>query len=737
LLADNNLKIYFMGIKLYSSYLKIFFLTFCFLLSSGIVNAQQKFIMVDQFGYRPDAVKTAVIKNPQLGSDKDLSFTPGTLYEVVDAVSGTSVFQGPITPFNGSATDVASGDEIWWFDFSEVSTEGTYYIVDAETGETSYDFRIAEDVYNEVLKHAVRMFFYQRAGFAKEAQYAGETWADGASHVGPLQDKNCRLYNRKNDVSTERDLHGGWYDAGDYNKYTNWTCNYIESMLHAYLENPEIWTDDYNIPESGNGIPDLLDEVKWGMDWVLRMQEEDGSVLSIVSLGHASPPSAATQQSVYGPATTMASFSAAKAFAMGYKVYELVGLTEYAEVLKEAAIKAWNWAEGNPDVTFPNNSSSNGSSGVGAGNQEVGPDYDRQAIRITAALYLYEITGETSYFQVFENNYKKLPLFAWSNFVQQYWAADQFMFLKLLSVDGVSETVKNGVRTALTTGLNKSGDYIGKIDHDGYKTFILDYNWGSNKYKSDYGITFYLIAKYLDTNNEDRYLRVAEDYIHYIHGVNPLGFVYLTNMNNYGASNSLTQIYHAWFDHDSPQWDQVTANTPGPAPGYLAGGPNEDYTIDGCCPNGCGSAANNALCSSESVPIGDPPAKMYKDINNSWPINSWEITEPSGGYQVAYIRLLSKFVSKKENGGTGNCSLVMTGRKPEVYPNPAKDIVNIRSQIEEISHVQLYDSQMRLLQNRKINDNQVQLNTSSLPVGIYFLRIATVNQVYLQKILIR
>jgi hypothetical protein len=68
--------------------------------------------------------------------------------------------------------------------------------------------------------------------------------------------------------------------------------------------------------------------------------------------------------------------------------------------------------------------------------------------------------------------------------------------------------------------------------------------------------------------------------------------------------------------------------------------------VDGCCPSGCGSAENNALCSSESIspPKGQPPQKSYKDFNSNWPLNSWSVTEPSDGYQIAYIRLLSKFV---------------------------------------------------------------------------------------------
>jgi hypothetical protein len=142
----------------------------------------------------------------------------------------------------------------------------------------------------------------------------------------------------------------------------------------------------------------------------------------------------------------------------------------------------------------------------------------------------------------------------------------------------------------------------------------------------------------LNPEKNEIYTGAVEDYLHYIHGVNPLGLVYLSNMNNYGASNSLTEIYHTWFDHYSAKWDKVTSTSYGPSPGYLSGGPNQSYKWDGCCPSGCGSDYNNSGCTSEEIPVNQPPAKMYKDFNTSWPLNSWELTEPSGGYQLAYIR---------------------------------------------------------------------------------------------------
>jgi len=140
--------------------------------------------------------------------------------------------------------------------------------------------------------------------------------------------------------------------------------------------------------------------------------------------------------------------------------------------------------------------------------------------------------------------------------------------------------------------------------------------------------------------------RAASRYVHYIHGTNPLSLVYLTNMSAHGAESSANEIFHTWFADGSAMWDRAGTSTYGPPPGFLAGGPNPGYDWDACCPSNCGGAANNAICTSTPItpPKGQPAQKAYKDFNTGWPLNSWAVTENSDGYQVAYIRLLSKFV---------------------------------------------------------------------------------------------
>jgi len=603
------------------------------------------YIVVDDFGYRQDAAKVAVIRDPVTGFDADEEFQAGATYAVVDAFSGEQVHTGSPTPWNGGAEDDSSGDRASWFDFSEVTTPSAYYVLDTEHGVRSPVFVIANDVYREVLKHAVRTFFYQRAGFAKEAAFAGAEWADGASHVGPDQDAAARLFSAPNDSSTARDLSGGWYDAGDYNKYTNWTAEYVVDLLRAYRERPAIWGDDFGLPESDNGIPDILDEAKWGLDWLVKMQNQDGSLLSIVGLDHASPPSAAAGPSYYGSPSTSASLSGAAAFAFGATVFGALGgdHTAYATDLETRAEQAWQFAEQNPNVVFRNNDGASGSEGLGAGQQEVDDD-GRRNKKLVAACHLFELTGTDEYRTYFDQTYSQTSFissgytYGWEEFLQE-------ALLHYTTLAGATPSVATDILDTYEAGV-LGGDNLPahREAWDPYRAPLQTYTWGSNSTKARVGLVLHSFVKYgFTAAPEDEVLAAAESFIHYLHGVNPLGLVYLTNMGAFGAERSASQIFHSWFSDGSADWDAVGESTYGPAPGFLAGGPNPSYGWDGCCPNGCGTG-NDCGSAPPAPPQGQPAQKSYLDFNDGWPLNSWSVTENSNGYQIGYIRLLSKFV---------------------------------------------------------------------------------------------
>lgn len=604
-----------------------------------------KYILVDQFGYLPTMKKVAVLRWPRVGYDSSEFYWPGRL-QVVNAATGAVAYEWWPEEWKSRQIDESSGDQAWSFDFSQVTAPGTYEIVDVDRNQRSARFEIGDNLYRNVLVQAVRAFFYQRAGQAKNAAQAGAGWADGASHLKAGQDTQARRFLDRNNAATARDLRGGWYDAGDFNKYTSWTAGYVQDLLEAYSQNPGVWTDDFNLPESYNGLPDLLDEVKWGLDWLVRMQNSDGSVLSIQGVSHASPPSAATGPSYYGDASTSATLAAAAAYAHGARVFGSLNnaaMNTYAADLLARARRAWAWAAANPNVVFRNNDEASGTAGLGAGQQET-DDAGRAELRLYAAIKLFAATGEASYRDVVDASYTITPMFAqW--YLSAFNAGHAHQLLYYAALPGATAGVASNIRTRFLDLWGRS-DYggWGAVDsqRDPYRAYITDYTWGSNAVKALGGTLFAAETFYgISRHTADQVAAAAAGYLHYLHGVNPLGKAYLTNMVSFGAENSVNQIFHAWFSDGSALWDSARTSTYGPAPGIVTGGPNyNQWDWDSRCPGvstACGS-------SRPTPPYGQPAQKSYLDFNDGWPLNSWPISENSNGYQSAYIRLLARFV---------------------------------------------------------------------------------------------
>jgi len=130
----------------------------------------------------------------------------------------------------------------------------------------------------------------------------------------------------------------------------------------------------------------------------------------------------------------------------------------------------------------------------------------------------------------------------------------------------------------------------------------------------------------INPSTHAQYKEVAEQYLHWMHGVNPMGMVMLSNMYNYGAEKCANEIYHTWFT-DGSIWDNSLTSPNGPAPGYVPGGPNKSYS---------GTVAGIT---------NQPPQKAYKDWNAGYPENSWEITEPSIYCQASYVMLLARLMT--------------------------------------------------------------------------------------------
>lgn len=601
-----------------------------------------KHIKIDQFGYLPNAKKTAVIVDPQTGYNAAEAFSPGTgtnQYQLREWTTGAVVFSGTLSSWNGGATHTQSGDKGWWFDFSPVITPGSYYIYDVANNVGSYRFEINSNVYKDILKQAMRVYFYQRCNFAKQPPYTDAKWADAAAFGGVNQDYAVRSRWNKTSAATARDLHGGWYDAGDCNKYTTFTFTPVCNLLETYRQYPTWFTDDYNIPESGNGIPDVLDELKWELDWLMRMQDATGTNGLLLKVGAdnyngASPPSADNNPRYYVPECTSATLTGAADFALASIVYKLLGntaMTNYGNDLLTRAINAWNRAKSTTN-NFTSFETACDDQNIVSGDADADVDAQRELV-ITAAVYLYEATGDVAYRTVFDGLYtnaRPIAYYWWG----PYYQPVQRALLRYTQLPGATTSVVNNIRTikAAQNGIMSINDYNNGTDL--YRAHMPDdqYSWGSNETKASAALDNFDFANYgINSSQSALYKEVGSSYLHWFHGVNPMGKVMLSNMYAYGGDSCVNEIYHSWFG-DGTNWDNVLTSLYGPAPGYVPGGPNKNFTVPSITP-----------------PAQQPPQKSFREWNTGWngsfSENSWEITEPAIYTQSAYISLLVRVMA--------------------------------------------------------------------------------------------
>ncbi len=600
------------------------------LLTGRMLPAQETIseqIMVDQFGFRPQSEKIIIFARPERGQNAGARYSPPARATVRRKNGGATVFTVALKPWGGGKTDAASGDKVWYADISPLNTPGTYYVYEAKNRVPLYDFRIADNVYLPVLKAAVRAYFYQRCG-GDVPEANGGTWHHPACHLAAGQDRSAQLYIDGRAMGRTRDVHGGWHDAGDYNKYVPFTLDVVIPLLMAYEFNPSVFGDNWNIPESGNGIPDILDEVRWECDWLLRMQLPDGSVCNRVtectSKAGVAPDKDSQHPRYYTQPTSWATATCAADLACFARVIgKFPDQAAYARKCRGAAEKAWAWLQQHPEMT-PADGRDHGrpseAADAACDNGRAG-DIER---RVAAALQLWLLERKPEYEAFFKTSRKDML---------------QPSFVEYALSPDADPVLVGEVRAALKKFLNDlvTGPY--KSHADAYLSYLPGYWWGCNQSKSEYGYRAMFAVKLGVNRAEDGICRAAaEDYLHYLHGRNPLCQVYLTNMGpkgaNAGAGKSIMRPFHTWFAEKSP-WSGP--DSLGPAPGLLVGGPN----------SAIGDAGAPAWL---SPPAYEPPSKAFKDWATAWnPArqaneNSWAFTEPAIYYQARYVLLLSQFV---------------------------------------------------------------------------------------------
>ena len=214
------------------------------------VPTQLPNILVDQVGYNADSEKVAVFRGEKL---------PEVFY-VCDLETDEVVYTGEIVK---NALNEELGEVNAIGRFNDFSTPGNYYIRADIVGE-SYSFTIGEDVYGELFNDACHKYYINRCGTSLSESYAGEN-AHTACHT-----QNAFL---QDDNSVQLEVSGGWHMDEKADRDTLIGSRVAENLLLAYEMNPEAFSDDSGIPESGNGTPDLLDEARFGLDWMMKMQE--------------------------------------------------------------------------------------------------------------------------------------------------------------------------------------------------------------------------------------------------------------------------------------------------------------------------------------------------------------------------------------------------------------------------------------------------------------------------------
>ena len=450
----------------------------------------------------------------------------------VDIVAATGEVVLKATP-KAASVWAPSGQNVQLVDFSELKVPGTYSIVQGGQVLRS-DLKIADKVFEDVEKAALKWYYYQRASMALEEQYAGQ-WKRDAGHTNP----SAKMHSSTG-ASGTLNTSKGWYDAGDYGRYIVNSGITTYTLLSLFEHFPDYFkTLKWNIPAEGS-LPDLLAEIKYNLDWMLTMQAEDGGVYHKVSTlqfpGDVMPAKDTEQLYVIGKGTA-AAFDFAGVMAAAYRVYKPFDAT-YATQCLEAAKKAYAWGVKNPKVTFTNPMD------VATGSYSDGKLDDEM---VFAGMELFISTGDASYKPMLNPNEASI-IPAWP---EMYGLAVYGAATHATELGADAETAK----TMITDIANE----FAYVATKGFGVVMSqeDFVWGSNAVAGNQGV-FLLHAYYV--TGEQKYYEAAKKVVDYMLGKNPLDMSFMT-----GFGTKSPMLPH----HRPSTADKVKE----PVPGMIVGGP--------------------------------------------------------------------------------------------------------------------------------------------------------------------
>jgi endoglucanase len=535
-------------------------------LESATTASTSTDVKVDQVGYLPASPKLAMIVSTSASGPFVVRREPG----------GAVMFRGTLS---APVFDVNSGDRIRTADFSSLSAAGTYVLEVAGVGR-SVPFTIRADVFARAYYLALRSFYGQRCGTAVDLGPQFPGYAHAACHTANGYHPSSGRAGNKSAGNK------GWHDAGDYGRYVVNSGLTTGTLLWAYeLFGSRVAAIRLDIPESSNAVPDILDEIRWNLEWMLSMQDTDGGVFhkqtSEQFSGFVMPDQDTLTSYVIG--TGSAPFKSTCATADFAAVTAIAARTfgphdaAFAATALDASRRAFTWATRNPDVRFMN---PKGVATGGYGDRSCADEL------LWASAELWRTTKDVSYQDYFRAHVG--PFLPSLNAVTPpSWANVAPMALWAYALGGANDNEAATIKAAV---LASADGTVRRAAADGYRTSLAnqDYIWGSNAVAANYGMQL-LVANRIAP--AAAYRDAAADNLHYLLGRNTF------------ALSWVTQVGTTSFAHPHHRPSGADTNV-APWPGLLAGGPN---------------ARKQDPAMQKLADL--PPAKMYLDDQESYATN--------------------------------------------------------------------------------------------------------------------
>ncbi|QOC92714.1 glycoside hydrolase family 9 protein [Micromonospora craniellae] len=534
-------------------------------------------VRVNQVGYLPGGPKNATV----------VTDATEALPWQLRAASGTVVASGTTTP---RGVDPASAQNVHSVDFSGYRTPGQGLTL-AVDGEASHPFDISGALYEQLRSDALQFFYIQRSGIAIDGDLVGEEYARPAGHLGIAPNQGDTDVPCQAGVCDYRlDVRGGWYDAGDHGKYVVNGGIATYQLLSTFERTKNAATAGFGaalgdgtlrLPERDNGVPDILDEARWELEFLLRMQVPAGKPLAGMAhhkihdrtwTGLPLQPEDDPEPRELHPPSTAATLNLAAVAAQCARLFAPYDAA-FATRCGNAARTAYAAAKANPTrYASPADS-------VGGGPYD---DSDVTDEFYWAAVELYLTTGERAYL----TDLTASPHHTGDVFDDRGFGWQSVAALGRLDL----ATVPNGLpaadlaraRASVTTAAD---GYLAEIQRQAYGLPMPgdagSYFWGGNSNVINNAI---VLATAFDLTREAKYRDGAVQAMDYIFGRNALNISYVTGWGEHAAENQHSRI----FGH------QLDPSMPKPPAGSLAGGPNAalqdpfvEQLLAGCAPMFC------------------------------------------------------------------------------------------------------------------------------------------------------